>query len=78
MISIIKKISCFSVFQKGEINTTLGTQILVTFTEETGTDPGHKARNRLSVRSAGTEQIFLFPHSQNKQKVPAGELAVYY
>lgn len=45
---------------------TLGTQIRVTFTEETGTGPDHKARNRLHVKSVGTEQIFLFHCSQNK------------
>lgn len=50
----------------------------MTFTEERGTGPDHKARNRQYVRSAGTEQIVLFHCSPNKEKVPAQKLALYY
>lgn len=50
----------------------------MTFTEEVGIGPGHKARNRLHVRSAGTEQIFLSHCSQNKEKVPVRKLTLYY
>jgi hypothetical protein len=54
----------------------LGTHILMIFTEETGTGPGYKAKNRLYVRSVGTKQIFLFLCSQNKKNVPAGKLTL--